>query len=347
MLLVGFRDLQWRRRRFVIGIVATALVFSLTLVLGGITAFFHNETRRTVRALDVDAWIVPKAVAGPFTSTQFLPETQVNDVRRLPGVRDAAPLVLFRQTVRLPRVEDLNIIGAQPGGLGAPRVAKGHAPRASGEIAVDSSLDKSLGSVLHIVNRDFRIVGITHGLTYLGGTPVAFMPLSDAQHLLFAGSRLASTIVTRGTPTRAPAGMQVMGNTAVRSDLYRPIGVASQTIGLIDVLLWLIAAGIVAAILYMSALERVKDFAVMKATGASNWFVVAGLSSQAIVLSITSAIAAVLIAWVLVPIMPITVEIPSSSYLVLLVTAVAVGIVGSLAGLRRALSVDPALAFGG
>jgi putative ABC transport system permease protein len=97
----------------------------------------------------------------------------------------------------------------------------------------------------------------------------------------------------------------------------------------------------------MSALERVKDFAVMKATGASNWFVVAGLSSQAIVLSITSAIAAVLIAWGLVPIMPISVEIPSSSYLVLLVTAVAVGIVGSLAGLRRALSVDPALAFGG
>jgi putative ABC transport system permease protein len=69
--------------------------------------------------------------------------------------------------------------------------------------------------------------------------------------------------------------------------------------------------------------------------------------AQAIVLSLASAFTAILLAQVLPPLVPISVEIPSASYLVLLVTAVVVGMLGSIAGLRRALTVDPALAFGG
>ena len=60
MFFIGLRDLQWRLRRFVIGVAATALVFSITLLLGGISAFFHNETSRTVSAFNVDRWIVPR-----------------------------------------------------------------------------------------------------------------------------------------------------------------------------------------------------------------------------------------------------------------------------------------------
>jgi putative ABC transport system permease protein len=347
MFGVGFRDLQWRRRRFVIGIVATALVFSLTLILGGISAFFHNETRRAVRSINVDAWVTPLGVAGPFTSTEFVPETDVAKVRALSGVRDAAPLVLFRETVRLPDVEDLNIIGVRPNGLGDPTVTEGRGLQHAGEIVVDTALGTKIGTTLHITSGTFRIVGRTHGLTYFGGAPVAFMSIKDAQRLLFLGQPLASTIVTRGVPATAPPGMQVLTNSVVRSDLYRPISQASNTIQVIDILLWFIAAAIIGAILYMSALERVKDFAVMKATGASSTFVLAGLALQAIVLALAAAVISVGVAYLLIPVVPSNVEIPSSSYVVLFATAIVVGILGSIAGLRRALSVDPALAFGG
>ena len=33
--LAGFRDLQWRRRRFVIAVLGSSLVFALTLMLAG------------------------------------------------------------------------------------------------------------------------------------------------------------------------------------------------------------------------------------------------------------------------------------------------------------------------
>jgi putative ABC transport system permease protein len=173
------------------------------------------------------------------------------------------------------------------------------------------------------------------------------MSIHDAQALLFLGQPLASTIVTRGTPRATPAGMQVLTNHDVRADMYRPIKQASGTIQVLDILLLLIAAGIIGAILYMSTLERIKDFAVMKATGAGNGFVLAGLVAQALVLSAASAIVAIILAQFIGPLVPSGVEIPSSSYGLLAIIALMVGVIGSLAGLRRALLVDPALAFGG
>ena len=48
MLLAAWRDLQWRRRRFLIAVLGTALVFAMTLVLAGLSAAFVNEVDRTI-----------------------------------------------------------------------------------------------------------------------------------------------------------------------------------------------------------------------------------------------------------------------------------------------------------
>jgi len=53
-----------------------------------------------------------------------------------------------------------------------------------------------------------------------------------------------------------------------------------------------------------------------------------------------------LIANLLKPLYPLPVAIPFSAFLLLPVSAVVVGIFASLVALRRAISVDPALAFG-
>lgn len=346
MWLVASRDLRWRRRRFAIGVVATALVFSITLLLTGVTAFFANEVRRTVDAIGVDRWIVPAGVTGPFTSTRFLPESSVAQVAKLPGVQAASGLVLFRQAVKVDKLIDVNVVGHLPGRAGAPKVSEGRGVERSGEIVVDSSLDKSVGDRLTLGKQDFAVVGITHGITYFGGSPTLFVSVGDAQRLLFSGQPLITTVVTKGTPTSLPATLAALTNDQVRTDMRRPISVAGNTIGFINILLWVIAAGIIAAILYMSALERVGDFAVLKATGASNRFVVSGLAIQAVILAIAAALVAVVIALLLAPAFPITVEIPLRAYVILFGVSLVVGVLGSIAGLRRALTVDPALAFG-
>jgi putative ABC transport system permease protein len=138
-----------------------------------------------------------------------------------------------------------------------------------------------------------------------------------------------------------------MTNDEVVDDLRRPMEKATGTISFINVLLWVVAAGIIGSVLYLQALERTRDFAVFKATGVTSRSLLIGLAFQAIVLAICSAVAAVVMSLVIGPLLPMSVEVPASAYVVLPIVAVLVGLLASLGGLRRAVTVDPALAFGG
>jgi putative ABC transport system permease protein len=60
-----------------------------------------------------------------------------------------------------------------------------------------------------------------------------------------------------------------------------------------------------------------------------------------------AAVLAAGIARLLAPVFPFTVEIPPLAFPRLVIVAMLVGSAASVAGLRRAVSVQPALAFGG
>jgi putative ABC transport system permease protein len=53
-----------------------------------------------------------------------------------------------------------------------------------------------------------------------------------------------------------------------------------------------------------------------------------------------------LVSLALAPVMPFAVETPVGAYVEVLVIGIVVGLVAALVGLRRAVHIDPALAFG-
>ena len=99
--------------------------------------------------------------------------------------------------------------------------------------------------------------------------------------------------------------------------------------------------------MFLSALERTRDFAIFKATGVKAWQMGAGLAMQAVILAVLAALLSIGIALLLAPLFPIPVTIPAGASATLLALAVVIGVVASLAGLRRTVTVDPAAAFGG
>jgi putative ABC transport system permease protein len=347
MLFVSLRDLQWRRRRFLIGVLAAGLVFALTLLISGVSASFGTEIRHTVNAFGVDSWVVPSDVSGPFTSSRGFLASEAKQIAAQPGVRAAEPALLMHVSVRTTPVRDLNVVGVVPGGIVSPKLSEGRALRGPGEMIADAALDLKLGSTLRAFGHQFLIVGRTKGLTYFAGQPVAFVPLADLQAGALNSAPVATTVVTRGSSPTAPNGYRVLSNADVRADLSRPMHRATQTINFIMVLLWLVAAGIIGSVLYLQAIERSRDFAVFKATGVTTRTLLWGLAFQAIALALCAAIAAYALSFLLGPSMAMTVSVPGSAYIALPVVAVLVGLVSSLLALRRAVTVDPALAFGG
>jgi putative ABC transport system permease protein len=347
VLFVSLRDLQWRLRRFVIGVVATGLVFAIALLISGIDASFQNEASRAVKAFGADQWIVSDKAFGPFTSSNLVPDSVATTIAKTPGVLAADPVGILHTTMRVASTVDLNLIGVVPGGVGAPVPSDGSSLRANGEAVVDRSLGLAVGETLRLAGVAFRIVGRTSGVRFNAGVPAVFISETDAERMVLGGLKLSSAILVRGKLAQAPPGLKIMTNSEVLTDLRRPLKKATSTIGFLRVLLWIIAAGIIGSVLYLQALERTRDFAVFKATGVSSRSLLIGIGLQAIVLAALSAAAALLIAWLLAPTMDLAVEVPASAYVALPVVAVVVGLIASLFGLRRAVTVDPALAFGG
>ncbi len=348
MLRVTLRDLQWRRRRFVIAIVGTSLVFAMTLVLTGLSNGFRVEANDTVDTLGFDAYLVKSGPAGPFIGSPPFPESEATTAARIPGVTSAVPLVYTATTVPDgDSTRNVNVFGAPAGGPGMPSVSAGHAPSGPDEAAVSSTLGSDVGDDLEIGSRSVRIVGTVDDSTALAGQPNVFLTVAGAQQMGYSAQPIVTSVGILGTPAEIPDGYRTIDRAGAVEDLMRPMKAAVSAITMIAVLLWVVAALIVGSVIYLSALERTRDFAVLKAVGASTRSVLAGLCLQAVVVAVIAAVLGGLLSLILAPVFPMRVQVPTSAFLLLPVVAVLIGLLASVAGLRRAVTVDPALAFGG
>jgi putative ABC transport system permease protein len=344
--LISIRDLQWRRRRFAIAVIATALVFALGLVLSGVSASFDNEIDRTVDSFGGDAWLVRENTLGPFTAPTTMPAARAEAVRRLPGVRRADPVLILGATTTTPSARNVNVVGVVPHGVGSPP-AFDRALRSPRGAVVDDSLELDEGDRLELNGANLRVAAVTHGMTYFAGIPRVMLPLSSAQRIAIEARPLATAIVTEGRPAVVPRGLTLLDRGDVEKDLARPIANAKDTISLIRILLWAVAAGIIGAIVYLSVLERVGDFAVLKAIGVSTRALVWALLLQSLILSLLSAALAIAFEAAIAPTVAMSVEVPAVSFVTLPLVAASVGAIASILALRRAVSVDPSLAFAG
>lgn len=348
MLITALRDLQWRRRRFIIAIIGTGIVFAMTLVLTGLANGFRVEARHTVDSLSFDAYFIKAGAVGPFQGSAPFPEAGATAVARIPGVKSAIPLV-FGVGVLQDRSasQNVNVFGVSGHAAGMPTVAAGVAPSSAGEIAVSNTLRRAVGSDVQISSRRPRIVGLVDNSTALAGQANVFFTVAGAQQMLFSGQPLVSAIGLRGVPAEIPDGYRIVHRDVAVDDLLRPLQKALGAISYLAILLWAVAALIVGSLIYLSALERTRDFAVFKAVGVTTRSVLAGLALQAVVVAVVAAVLGAVLSLGLGPLFPIPVVVPTSAFVLLPVIAVVIGLLASVAGMRRAVTVDPALAFGG
>lgn len=348
MLFAALRDMQWRSRRLVIAVVSTGLVFAMTLVLTGLANGFHVEAQRTVESLGIDGFLVKTGSAGPFMGSTPFVQLDLARVAAEPGVVAAGPLATAPQTIRDGAVtQNTTAFGAPEHGPGMPAVSQGRAPSTSDEVAVSSTLGRKIGDELRVGSHALHVVGVVPNSTALAKMPNIFLTTEGLQQLAYNGQPMVTSIGFVGKPQHLPDGYAILDRAAGVTDLLRPVKVAFSAITVVAGLLWVVAVLIVGSVVYLSALERVRDFAVFKAIGVATRSILAGLALQAVVVALLAAVLGVIFTQLLSPLFPMNVEVPMSAYLALPVIVIAVGLLASGAGLRRAVAVDPARAFGG
>jgi putative ABC transport system permease protein len=341
------RNMQFRARQLLITIVGTALVFAMALLVTGLKQAFKTEADRAVDSIGGDAWVMRAGTEGPSTGLNFMPAGSWDQIAAVPGVRKADPVLLLPKTIRKGSdTKQLEVVGHRRHGLGEPPPEEGRRSRARGEVVVDKKLGFGLGDTFTVGGRKFTAVGLVSDHTVSGGHPLVYVPIEDVWALLHAGT-VATAVVITGTPRSLPHGYKALSRQQVRDDALRPLRSAESAINNTRLLLWLVAAVIVGVVMYMSALERVRDFAVLKAVGATTRTLVLSLAAEAVLTCLIAAALAIGVAQLLLPIFPLPITYTLGAYAALPVIAVVVGVLASLAGVRRAVRVDPATAFAG
>ncbi|HSP29648.1 MAG TPA: ABC transporter permease [Ilumatobacteraceae bacterium] len=344
MILLTFRDLVYRKTRFIVVTILGAVVFALLFVMTGLVNQFNLEPAETVEQFGADQWVLPEGVSAPFTSVSVMPAAAFDAVE----ATTKSPVVISRSSVAQGgEPEEVVLVGFEADGLGMPQMVEGRAPGAAGEVALDRSLDIDIGADITVAGAPFTVVGLTEATTVLAGIPFAYLTLPEAQMLAFTSTEVISSVLVAGELGPLPAGLTSLSSDAVVAQTLQPLEGAIASIDLVRALLWIVAAIIVGAVVYLSALDRQRDFAVLKAVGAPNSSLLGSLALQAVLIALGAVALAAIIQVFLAPRFPLPVTVPARAFWQLPVLAVVMALAAGAIGMRKVLRSDPSQAFSG
>ena len=268
MWLLTLRDLQYRRVRLIVVVLLASVVMALLFVMTGLVNQFNLEPYDATESIGAEHWVLADGVSGPFTSAGTLP------LAVGATLDDAAPVVVARGTMSGDGSDDTTevvVVGGEQAQLSttmsAGSIVEGRAVAGPSEVVLDRTAGFDVGDGVQLGPLDVEVVGLTSDTTVLAGLPLVFVELGTAQDLSFQSRDVVSGFLLDAAPSTAPDGTVVRSADDVAADALGPLEDAISSVDLVRALLWLVTAVIIGAVVFLSALERQRDFAILRAMG--------------------------------------------------------------------------------
>jgi len=375
---LAYRDVRYNFGRFLLTCLGLSLLMGVVLSMMGIFNGLIVDALTIVRAPQADIWVVEANTRGPFAEASRIPGDTREAVARLSGVMNAGSITY--QTVQT-NVQGkklrLYVIGFELNRPGQPlSIVAGRAiGRSHYELIADLGSGLQLGDRVHLGRNMFTVVGHTKNQVNSAGDPAAYITLLDAQELQFelapaaarvqrargAGAESRDTVnavIARVQRTVAPKTVAeavrrwkhlvALTQTEQENILTRSVvDRVRRQIGLFMIILLTVSAVIIALIIYMMTMEKLKQIATLKVIGASDRTIIGLIVQQALALGITGWAFGLVLVLNVKDYFPRRVVLEPQDPLILGLIIIIVCLIASSLGVRAALRVDPAQALGG
>ena len=395
---LAVKDVRRHAGRFAATVIGVSLLIAIVLVMNGMYRGNIADGVWLIDHTDADLWVVERGRGGPFNEQSRIPQISYRSVTAVPGVAAASPFIIYTVERELGGVsQHFTIIGYDVlAGLGGPpRVYAGRpiqAPRF--EVVADGKLGLRPGQRIRLGLHGLTVVGVTRKAVDLGGNPLVYMSLPDAQEILYQqdneairSARVAARreiealgysaaeanrllpVATANTQTIAAVLVKLKPGTnvaAVKQDVEQRLFLnaftraeqqnlvlkgrlsrMTQILGLFRTLLVVVSVVIMALIVYVFTMEKIKSLATLKLIGASNAVIVRLIFEQSLLLAVLGSATGYGLVMLTHTRFPRTLVFEpfdtAATFVVLLVG----GIIASLFGIWRALRTPPSLALGG
>jgi putative ABC transport system permease protein len=396
---LAVKDVLRHGGRFAATVAGVGLLIAIVLVMNGMYRGNIADGLWLVDHTETDLWVVERARGGPFNESSRVPWALHRSVTAVPGVAMASPFITYGvQRDLAGRSEQFTVIGYDVlGGLGGPpAVSAGQAIRATRhEVVADAKLGLRPGERVLLGLHHYTVVGLTEGAVDLGGNPLLYMALPDAQEVLYQqdneairaarvvsrraieaqgyptaeADRLVAVLTGADTQTVAAILVKLAPGAdveAVRAAIEERLFVSAFTPGeeralllrgrlarmtailaVFRTLLVVVSVVIMALIVYVLTMEKIRALATLKLMGAPNRTIVRLILEQSLALAALGfAVAYGLVALTHTR-FPRTLVLLQLDTIATFAVVLLGGVLASLFGIWRALRTPPSLALGG
>lgn len=368
---LAWKNIVHNRVRFIATALGIAFAVSLMIFQGSLLFGFSSAASKLVDVMDADLWITARGVpcfdfSAPL-SKRFLEISQM-----APGVERASRIVMRTAEYRSNDGDHhlVVVVGADPDvgrRFPVPYVAGTHVALEPDAVVIDESNAAvlevtSLPANVEINAHRARVLRKVNGFSSFVGMPYVFTSYTNATKYLSVPQQDAMYILLKLKPGYPPEAVkhilqERLPEVDVRtksefSEQSRHYWITQTGAGggiLVAVILgFVIGLIVVSQSIYATTMERIEEFATLKALGASSWFIIRVVLTQAFIcaavgsvlglLAVVPAVASArqVITWILTPVwLPIAV-FPAT----VLMCSVA-----AIMSIKAALTVEPARVF--
>jgi len=393
---LAIKDVRRHAGKFAATVVGVGLLIAIVLTMNGIYRGNIADGIWLIENTEVDLWVVERDRGGPFNEPSRIAQDRYRSVAAVPGVAAVSPFIFYTVQRDIGGVsQQFTIVGYDAlGGIGGPRriVAGRSIEAAHFEIVADAKLGLSVGDRARLGVHDYTVVGLLKGAVDVGGNPLLYMTLPDAQEVLYqqdneairsarvaaaraiqaegyspadaerlrssTETRTISAVLVRLAPgadaSAVRAGIeQKLFLTAYTTQEERQLMLSGRlakitaTLGLFRALLVLVSVVIMALIVYVLTMEKIKALATLKLIGAPNAIIVRLILEQSLVLAVLGFAAGSAVVATAHTKFPRTLVFEPLDTIITFAIIFAGGVIASLFGIWRALRTPPSLALGG
>lgn len=374
MKTLFLKDMRYRQARVVLTALGITVLISLILLLGGIMNGMRIQARQYVESTGADLWISAEGSGGAFIGFSLVVEEYMAFLNAGQGLvpNSASPLVFAqaRPTVRGKSTKAI-VVGYKLGQLGGPkRAMEGRMFTPSNfedyrpedpvpyEVVVDEKMGLEIGEQITLGDEKVRVVGKTSSLMFVLDTPLLFMDVRIAQKLLLGNTPHVNMMIAKvneNFPIPEVATQYDEFETIETRTLRQTVGniieyyvdEPMKAVQFLRVMLWLAAGILVGMITYVTMLEKTQEIGVLKAIGAANSYVMLLLLKQVALMSAVGVILGLALSYVFAAAAPIFVKINFVESIIVACISFIVCCGSGYLAARKAITVDPMIAFRG
>lgn len=363
MIRLAIRNLVQNKTRLFISVGGLGLALTLVLFFDAVFSGALGRLTLYIDRAGADVWVSQQGVQTMHMSSSALPAAITEQVRAVPGVEEAMPVLYATDMIGASGTEYVAYVFGLPNdaSLGRPfNIREGASMPVPGEVIIDHSTAASaklgVGDQVTVLGREMTIGGLTSDTSSIANS-LAFVTMSDFAQVRGQG-QVVSFVLVKVKPGETAAavatriGQSVPGVTVQTRQQFAHeerklvLDMSADLINIMNIAGFVTGLAVVALTVYIATIARRREYGVLKAIGTRNRSLYLIVLVQAFLSVALGLVASILLTAALSEIIPrfseqLVLSISAASLLRVTVVSILLAGIAALLPARQIANLEP------